>query len=110
MQGSPVLLRNLCPTSPSLSPTTLFFHSSPFGSGPPAIPTAKAVAVARVASPISVDRAYQPAFLRALRTYFNNSRRLVKHGDLIAVGINTSLVGTAQNGDDEVEGQDADQK
>ncbi|KAJ7191062.1 AAA-domain-containing protein [Mycena pura] len=110
VQGSPVLLRNLCPTSPSLSPTTLFFHSSPFGSGPPAIPTAKAVAVARVASPISVDRAYQPAFLRALRTYFNNSRRLVKHGDLIAVGINTNLVGTAKNEDDEVEGQDADQK
>ncbi|KAJ7849118.1 AAA-domain-containing protein [Mycena olivaceomarginata] len=93
VQASPVLLHNICPVSPSLSPRTLSLHSSPFGSGQPAIPTARAVTIARVASPISVDRTYQPSFLRSLKAYFNDSKRLVKHGDLIAVGVNTDIGG-----------------
>ncbi|KAJ7231442.1 P-loop containing nucleoside triphosphate hydrolase protein [Mycena haematopus] len=103
VQASPVLLHNICPVSPSSPPRTLSLHSSPFGSGQPAIPTAKAVTIARVASPISVDRAYQSSFLRSLKAYFNNSKRLVKHGDLIAVGVDTetnSAEGTETEGQD----------
>jgi peroxin-6 len=44
--------------------------ASPFGSRQPAIPTARSVTVARVASPISTDRTYQPLFLRSLKNYF----------------------------------------
>ncbi|KAJ7093066.1 AAA-domain-containing protein [Mycena epipterygia] len=106
VQGSPVLLHNTCPAAPSLSARTLSLHSSPFGSGRPVIPTARAVTIARVASPVSVDRAYQSSFLRSLKNYFNDSKRLVKHGDLIAVGINTDIDSTV----DEPEAQDADHK
>ncbi|KAJ7684814.1 AAA-domain-containing protein [Mycena polygramma] len=109
VQGSPVLLHNICPASPSLS-SALSFRSSPFGSGQPAIPTARAVTIARITSPISVDRAYQPSFLRSLKAYFHDSKRLVKHGDLIAVGVNTDLGGSNSADEAEPEVQDAEQK
>ncbi|KAJ6500326.1 AAA-domain-containing protein [Mycena sanguinolenta] len=89
VQASPMLLHNICSVSAPPPARTLSLHSSPFGSGQPAIPTARAVTIARVASPISVDRAYQPAFLGSLKAYFNDSKRLVKQGDLIAVGVDT---------------------
>ncbi|KAJ7632326.1 AAA-domain-containing protein [Roridomyces roridus] len=86
VQGSPVLLHNIYPTQ---STRTLFIHPSPFGSGKPVIPTAKAVTIARVTSPVSADRTYQASFLRSLKEYFSDSKRLVKKGDLIAVGIDS---------------------
>ncbi|KAF7338543.1 Peroxisomal biogenesis factor 6 [Mycena venus] len=111
VQASPVLLHNICPASPSLSPGPLSLRSSPFGSGQPAIPTARAVTIARVASPISVDRAYQPSFLRSLKAYFNDSKRLVKHGDLIAVGVNTHISDSfSADETEQVEILDTDQK
>ncbi|KAJ7470448.1 P-loop containing nucleoside triphosphate hydrolase protein [Mycena latifolia] len=108
VQGSPILLHNICPFSPALSPQTLVFHPGPFGSGKPVIPTAKAVTIARVASPVSVDRAYQPSFLRSLKSYFNDSKRLVKQGDLIAVGINTDVAATDEA--ENTEALDVDEK
>ncbi|KAK7023801.1 peroxisomal biogenesis factor 6, partial [Favolaschia claudopus] len=89
VHASPVLIHNICPSLASSSPRTLSLHPSPFGSGQPAIPTAKAITIARVASPISVDRAYQPSFLRSLKAYFNGSKRLIKNGDIIAVPVDT---------------------
>ena len=50
---------------------------------------AKTVTIARVASALSTDRAYQPLFLHGLQNYFENTTRLLKQGDVIAVGINT---------------------
>ncbi|KAJ7435381.1 AAA-domain-containing protein [Mycena galericulata] len=108
VQGSPVLLHNICAASPSLSGRTLFLHSSPFGSGQPVIPTAKAVTIARVASPISVDRAYQNSFLRSLRNYFGALKRLVKHGDLIAISIDSDSATLEEPDDSQI--QDADQQ
>jgi peroxin-6 len=67
----------------------LFLYGSSFGSHRPIIPTATSVSLARVASPFSTGRVYQPLFLRALKTHFETSKRLVKKGDMIAVGINT---------------------
>lgn len=64
-------------------------RSTPFGSHPPPIPVAKAITVARVASPLSIDRAYQSAFLQSLQDYFRRRKRLVKQGDLIAVRVDT---------------------
>ncbi|KAF7295187.1 AAA domain-containing protein [Mycena indigotica] len=86
VQMAPLLLHNICK---SQTPSILL-RSSPFGSGSPAIPTAKSVTVARVASPISVDKTHEPAFLKALRHHFNASKRIVKKGDLVAVGIDTT--------------------
>ncbi|KAN0065525.1 peroxisomal assembly protein [Thecaphora frezii] len=54
---------------------------------PVTLPFADNVSIARVASPYSVDRAYQGLFLEALRTYFEGRQRICKEGDLIAVAI-----------------------
>jgi peroxin-6 len=52
----------------------------------------RTLSVARVASPFSTDRAYQALFLRALKQYFEGAKRLVKQGDMIAVGIDTDAL------------------
>ncbi|KAK0545463.1 peroxisomal assembly protein [Tilletia horrida] len=71
------------------------------------IPFAESLTISRLASPLSIDRTYQPLFLEALRTYFQpgpspsssslasgdaeqterSKRRIVKDGQVIAVGI-----------------------
>jgi peroxin-6 len=77
-------------------------QTSPFGSGQPAIPTARTVTLARVASPLSTDRTYQPLFLRSLKVYFDGMKRLVKQGDVIAVGIDTDALLRIRGSDSEV--------
>lgn len=96
---SPVLLSNLLPTDSSNFEVLL----SPFPASAPAAsailassapqfpPSAKEVTLLRIASPISTDRALQPALLLQLKSYFESSRRLVKVGDLIAVSIDELL-------------------
>ncbi|KAJ7043376.1 AAA-domain-containing protein [Mycena alexandri] len=110
VQGSPVLLHNICPASSAFAPSTLSLHPSPFGSRQPTVPTAKAVTIARVTSPISVDRTYQPAFLGSLKAYFSNSKRLVKQGDLIAIGLNSDVNNMPFDETERPEVQDVDQK
>lgn len=94
--GAPHLLHNI--SAPSYS-TKIIVCASPFGSRQPVIPTARSVTVARVASPISMDRAYQPLFLLSLKAYFNFTKRLVKQGDLVAIGLDTDSVGRICNPD-----------
>lgn len=67
-------------------------RASPFGAGPPVIPTAKTATLARIASPASMDRSHQKSFLQSLKRYFAGTKRIVKKGDLIAVGISTEPV------------------
>ncbi|KAJ7771890.1 AAA-domain-containing protein [Mycena metata] len=110
VQGSPVLLHNICPTLSAFAPSNLSLHPSPFGSRQPTVPTAKAVTIARVTSPISADRTYQSAFLGSLKAYFSNSKRLVKQGDLIAVGLNSDVDNTTFDETEQPEVQDVDQK
>lgn len=62
----------------------------PFGQRTPPIPTAQSITVARVASPVTMQRKYQQILLRALRKYFDGKRRLLKKGDLIAVPVDVS--------------------
>ncbi|KAI0637344.1 AAA-domain-containing protein [Trametes polyzona] len=86
---SPQTLHNLRSSSGIERKAEVCIRPSPFGSRRPAIPVAKTVTIARVASAFSTDRTYQPLFLSALQGYFKDTTRLVKQGDVIAVGINT---------------------
>ncbi len=83
---------------------------SPFGSQRPTIPTATTVNIARVASAFSTDKTYQPLFLQALQGYFKDTTRLVKQGDIIAVGINTDdlLRHHGASEDEDADEQDAE--
>ncbi|KAJ7074407.1 P-loop containing nucleoside triphosphate hydrolase protein [Mycena amicta] len=103
---SPVLLHNIRRNS---SPCILL-RPSPFGSGPPPIPTAKSVTIARVGSPISVDKTHEAALLAALRSYFSTSKRIVKHGDLVAVGISTANQSQHRNEDESWEQSTSQQR
>lgn len=83
--ASPTLVHNAAlPNSPSSS---LALRPSPFGSHHPAVPVASSVTIARIASPHASDRSFQPLFLRALKSYFQGKKRLVKKGDVMAVPI-----------------------
>ncbi|KAJ4501694.1 P-loop containing nucleoside triphosphate hydrolase protein [Lentinula lateritia] len=86
--GSPVLLHNLIQETLS----SISLHPSPFGSREPSIPIAHSVTVARVASPLSINKAYQNSFLEALKTHFTLGKRLIKQGDIVAVGIDTDSI------------------
>ncbi|KAI0806992.1 AAA-domain-containing protein [Fomes fomentarius] len=107
---SPQLLYNIYPQGAYERKPEVSLRPSPFGPRRPTIPTAKTVTIARVASAFSTDRAYQPLFLQALQTYFKRTTRLVKQGDVIAVGINTDalLRQTSSHDDDTVEEIDFD--
>lgn len=86
--ASPVLLFNIGQDLTSTS--ELILRSSPVGASEPAVPIAKSVTLARVASPISVNRVYEPLFLRSLKKRLEG-RHMVKRGDMLAVDIDTDL-------------------
>lgn len=94
MSGSPLLLHNTFADetdafSAQLPP--IHIRSSPFGSFTPAIPTARSINIARIASPISANRQYQHLFIESLKAYFDGTKRLVKPGDLLAISIDTDF-------------------
>ncbi|KAF9475323.1 AAA-domain-containing protein [Pholiota conissans] len=92
--GSPLLLHNIINDeveSYSSQLPLIFIRPSPFGAINPAIPTARSVTIARVASPISTNRQYQHLFLNSLKVYLDSTRRLMKQGDLIIVSIDTDF-------------------
>lgn len=97
--ASPVLLHNVLLDASGLISLSSTRLSSPN------FPTAQSVTVARIASPHSVNRAYQPLFLDGLKQYFQTRRRILKQGDLIAVGICEERVRFIESKpeDDEVE-------
>lgn len=108
MSISPVLLHNMYPDSDAIFRplTTIHLLPSPFGSYQPPIPTARTLIVARVASPLSINRAYQDLFLSSLKGYFEVTRRLIKRGDVIGVPIDTDLSRSARqidSGDHQIE-------
>ncbi|KAJ3851183.1 AAA-domain-containing protein [Lentinula lateritia] len=96
--GSPVLLYNLIQGTLS----SISLHPSPFGSREPSIPIAHSVTIARVASPLSINKAYQNSFLEALKTHFTLGKRLIKQGDIVVVGIDTDSI-TRQGDDSEID-------
>ena len=89
----PQTLYNLVGT-PALSasatePLTLSLVPAPAVSSilPAPLPVAASVTIARLATPHSVNKVFQPLFLEALKEHFQNKRRKVVKGDVIAVGI-----------------------
>nr|AXF50743.1 AAA protein [Inonotus obliquus] len=84
--GSPQLLYN-SGVKRMQGDNTLSIHASPFGSGPPPIPVARSVTLARVASPLSQDKAYYTTMLRSLRRKLEDTKCLVKKGDIVTVDI-----------------------
>ncbi|GAA5839198.1 hypothetical protein JCM9279_002624 [Rhodotorula babjevae] len=65
---------------------------------PAPLPTASSVTIARLASPLSVNKVFQPLFLEGLKEHFSRCTRAVKKGDVIAVGIDEERVPFAQEG------------
>lgn len=60
-------------------------------------------------SSLSVNRTYQPLFLDALRQYFEGRKRIVREGDIIAVGVdkgNVRWVKQKSTDDEGKEGKD----
>lgn len=54
-------------------------------------PSAKAVTLLKLSTPLSSDRLLQPSLFAALKEHFEQKRRIVKTGDLIGVAIDESL-------------------
>ncbi|KXN87722.1 Peroxisomal biogenesis factor 6 [Leucoagaricus sp. SymC.cos] len=106
--GSPILLSNILGSSEwnnEIGVPRISLRPSPFGQRQPAIPTAKSVTVARIASPFSINRKYQTASLNALKAYFAATKRLVKANDIIAFSLyaKSDSPGRADDGGDEDE-------
>ena len=80
---SPMLLHNICPRGHQ----QVFLRMSPYGTRDPCVPTARSIELARVASPFSIHRCYEPLLVDALHEYFGSSKRLVKGGDIIPLQI-----------------------
>ena len=100
---SPTLLYNLQPEQ-TPEPVRISLRPSPFGSGDPTIPTATYITIARVSSPLSNNRVYETLFVNGLSTYFRGKKRLVKQGDLIAVGLATDdVLRDSENGESATE-------
>lgn len=71
------------------SSSLVWIRPSPFGNRQPAIPVARALTLARIASPFSTGRKFETLFLQEIQFYFSSCKRLVKRGDLINVSIDT---------------------
>ncbi|TIB99023.1 AAA-domain-containing protein [Wallemia mellicola] len=56
-------------------------------SSSPIIPIASSATIARISSPITIDKTYQERFHKALQDYFNYSARLYRRGDVFSVDI-----------------------
>ena len=86
--ASPVLLHNLCQSDRPPSSMTVWLH----GIGRPSIPTASSVTLAIIASPFSCEEPYRSILVETLKSNLESAKRLVKKGDIISVGIDTSVL------------------
>lgn len=81
---------------------------------PLSLPFADSLSISRVPSQISTSKNFQPLFLAGLRSYFEGKRRVVKKGDLIAVGIGERggrfVKNLGSGGDEEEEGEKDEKK
>jgi peroxin-6 len=80
----------------------ILLHPIPSGHRTPALPVAKYITLARIATPWSVDKRYEDRFTRGLRSHFEREQgvgsRLIKQGDVVAVPISEEI---KENDDDE---------
>lgn len=119
----PVIYRSLATATSSTgqTPDQIDVTLSPtsFGSRTPALPIAKSMTVARIATTEGLDKAYERAWVRGLKGYFARAAgqlgmaehkgepagRLVRRGDVFAVPISPSRPVTA---DDPLSDSDSD--
>ncbi|KAK2467125.1 hypothetical protein APHAL10511_001383 [Amanita phalloides] len=91
--GSPVLVRNLCPeVGEDMHPNAscrIVLQPIRFGGTQPAIPFAESITVERIASPSTINKAYQHILLESLRKYFGFCTRVVQHGDIVGIPLDT---------------------
>ncbi|KAK2741755.1 peroxisomal assembly protein [Myotisia sp. PD_48] len=97
----PLLLHNLhspkylkiAPLSfgPSQHGLSRLGNAAPKSSAPKSPPTAKEVTLLKISTPLSVDRALQPAIFTELKHHFESKRRLVKSGDLVGIRVDEGL-------------------
>ena len=98
---SPILLANLDQTEtvsiiPLLEPVMETLESRarnkrrkvPTNSCPP---TAQAMTLLRISTPLSTERALQPGIFTALKYHFEAKRRILKKGDLIALPVDSEI-------------------
>ncbi|GAA6020420.1 hypothetical protein JCM10207_002101 [Rhodosporidiobolus poonsookiae] len=109
----PLLLNLLGSAAFSPSPTSepsLVLFSAPSVSSTilPPFPTASSVTLARLASPHSVNKVFQPLFLDGLKDHFQNKQRTVKQGDVVAVAIDEERVRFLAPAGEGKEGADED--
>ncbi|GAA5990325.1 hypothetical protein JCM10908_007319 [Rhodotorula pacifica] len=73
---------------------------------PVPLPVAASVTIARLATPHSVNKVFQPLFLEALKEHFQSKRRKVVRGDVIAVGIAEEEIRFVRDGKDDAHADD----
>ena len=54
-------------------------------------PLAKEVTLLKISTPLSMDRALQPALFAGLKQYFESRRRILKSGDLVGLSVDEGL-------------------
>ncbi|KAG8804311.1 peroxisomal assembly protein, partial [Serendipita sp. 399] len=86
--ATPILLNHLAVGSSV--PNTILLRRTSFGQRMPPLPVATSVTLARIASPVTVQKRFQPTIFHALKNYFQFSRRLLKKGNILAIPISTS--------------------
>jgi peroxin-6 len=64
-------------------------------------PFAKEVTLQKLATPLSSDRLLQPSLFTGLKEYFEQRRRLVKRGDMVAIAIDEALGRSVFQGSDD---------
>ena len=90
---APALHRSLFPTATASA--DVFVLPTSFGARQPTLPTARTITLARIATTTGVDKRYERAWLKGLQSYFDpklrngedDSRRLVKRGDVISIPV-----------------------
>lgn len=92
--GSPTLLHNfyLDQVDGDLHPKAsnrITLHPVSFGGPEPLVPTARSITISRIASPSTINKAYQHLFLHSLKKYLESRPRLVRYGDTITVSLDT---------------------
>lgn len=56
-----------------------------------AVPMAQSVNIARLSTPINLDKSLQPLVLANLKTYFETAHRIVRSGQIIPIPLDTNL-------------------
>jgi peroxin-6 len=103
--ASPILLENL--GSPShLRIQPLAIHAAAVSektkvTSSSSPPFAKEVTLQKLATPLSSDRLLQPSLFTGLKEYFEQRRRLVKRGDMVAIAIDEALGRSVFQGSDD---------